>query len=214
MPAYDILGWVAAAFGMSAAIPQLIRIGRTRVSAGLSTRLWQISAGTTGAWAMHGFFVGAVQLQIPNLVCASIATGILWFIAADRKESFLRSLLLPLGLALALFGLDLLAGAVVFGLVVAVPAAFAQISQFLVMRRAADLSGISVPTLLVNVVVQALWLTWGIGVTEWAITVCASVMIILCGGNAAYYGLRRLRGTAGPVAVVDEMAPGGVEAVA
>lgn len=214
MLVFDILGWIAAGFGMSAAVPQLVRLWRTGVSAGLSVLMWQITAGTTAAWAAHAFWVGAVQMQVPNLVCASLAVAILWFIARDRGTSFLRSLWLPAVSGVLLFGLDLWLGAVVFGLVMSLPSAYAQFSQFQFMRRSPDLSGISVPTLLVMMVCQVCWVVWAFGVTERAMMVTATVMLVLCTLNVAYYLQRRLRGTAGPVAAVDEMAPGGIEAVA
>lgn len=214
MLVFDILGWIAAAFGMSAAVPQLVRLWRSRVSAGLSVLTWQIMAGTTAAWAMHAFWVGAVQMQVPNIVCAVLAVGILWFIARDRGLVFLRILLFPAVSAVLLFALDLWLGAVVFGMVMSLPSAWAQLSQFQFMRRSPDLSGVSVPTLLVMMVCQMCWVVWSFGVVEQAMMVTASVMLVLCILNVGYYTQRRLRGTAGPVAAVDEMTAGGLEAVA
>lgn len=198
---YDILGWVAAALGMSAAVPQLVRLWRTRISAGLSVLMWQLTAGTTAAWAMHAFWVGAVQMQVPNIVCSALGVAVLWFIARDRGRSFLLSLVVPAVGAVALFGLDLWLGAVVFGTVMAVPSAYAQLSQFMFMRRSADLSGVSFPTLLFLLCCQLLWVVWAFGVREQAMMVTASVMLVLCGLNVGYWLWRRARGTAGPTTV-------------
>ena len=206
MTFFDILGWVAAAFGMSGSVPQILRLRRTRTSAGLSTRMWQFSAAATFAWTMHGFLVGAVQMQVPNIVCTVLSLGILAFIVRDRGERFLPRLVLPTVLGLALFGLDLWLGPVVFGTLVALPLVFGQISQLLFMRRSADLSGVSVPTLAVNVLVQALWLTWGIGVGDAAILVCSVLMGTLCVVNLAYYGWRGARGTVGPPVLAEDLA--------
>ena len=51
MTALDILGWVAASFGMASAFPQLYRLLRTRSSAGVSLPLFQLNAAATGAFA-------------------------------------------------------------------------------------------------------------------------------------------------------------------
>lgn len=204
MPFYDILGWIAAAFGMSSALPQLVRLWRSRTSAGLSSRLWQLNTAGTTAWAMHGFHVQQVQLQVPNIICSLLYIGVLWFIVRDRAERLLPKLLLPLLLAAGLFALDLWLGPVVFGIVVAIPMLVGQVAQLRFMMRSRELSGVSVPTLLVIVLVQVLWFIWGVGVGEQAITVCALLLGTLCIANLGYYIWRWLRGTAVAPAPADE----------
>lgn len=201
---YDILGWIAASFGMASALPQLYHLWRVRTSAGLSARLWQFNAAGTMAWAMHGFYVGAVQLGVPNIVCTALFLGVLWFIVRDRGQNFLPMLVLPVALSLVLFGIDLWLGPVVFGVVVALPMVVGQVTQLQYMRSSAHLAGVSVPTLLVTVLVQVLWFTWGIGVGERAITVASTLLGTLCIANLAYYAWRSARGTAKAV-VGDEM---------
>lgn len=196
MPFLEVLGWVAATLGMAAAVPQLVRLWRSRTSAGLSMLLWQLNVGGGLAWTLHGFHVGRLQLQVPNIVCTILFTGVLWFIVADRGLRLLPRLVLPVILAAGLFGLDLWLGPVAFGIVVAVPLMFGQLAQLKYMWDARDLSGVSVPTLVVNVVMQSLWLVWGLGVGEAAITVCAALMTVLCAANLGYYAWRRMAGTA------------------
>lgn len=197
MPFFEALGWFAATLGMSAAVPQLVRLLRSRTSAGLSVLLWQLSVGGSGAWTLHGFHVGKLQLQMPNIVCTVLFTAILWLILRDRGLPLMPKLVMPIVLALGLFGLDLWLGPVAFGIVVAIPLLFGQFAQLKYMWASPTLTGVSVPTLAVNVVMQSLWLVWGIGVGEAAITVCAALMTVICSANLAYYAWRRVAGTAG-----------------
>ena len=212
MPFFEALGWFAAVLGMSASVPQLVRLWRSRTSASLSILLWQLNVGGSAAWTLHGFHVGKLQLQVPNIVCTILFTAILWLILRDRDLRLLPRLVMPVVLAAALFGLDLWLGPVVFGIVVAVPLLFGQSAQLKYMWGSPDLTGVSLPTLAVSVVMQSTWLVWGIGVGEAAITVCAGLMTAICGANLAYYAWRRLVGTAG--AVTSEIATGAVDAVA
>lgn len=191
----DILGWVAASFGMASALPQLFRLLRTRSSAGVSVSLFQLNAGATGAWAMHGIMVGVPQMQYPNLILTLSSLAVVVLVLRDRQERLFPALLVPPLLSLALFSTDLLAGALVFGFVVAAPFVVGQVAQLREMMRSLDLTGVSLPFLSVAFFVQALWLTWGILYGETSITVCASLLGSLSLVNLVYYLTRRAAGT-------------------
>ena len=193
MTALDILGWVAASFGMASALPQLIRLLRTRSSAGVSLGLFQLNAAATGAWALHGFMVGVAQMQYPNLVLSISSFAVCVLVQKDRGAPVLPALMMPPVISLALFGLDLLAGPLVFGFVVAAPFVVGQVFQLRTMHGSLDLSGVSLPFLSVALLVQALWLTWGILYGEVSITVCASLLGTLSLVNLVYFLLRRQR---------------------
>ncbi|MGO1385234.1 MAG: SemiSWEET family sugar transporter [Arachnia sp.] len=201
MTPLDILGWVAATFGMASAFPQLIRILRTRSTAGVSLSLFQLNAASTGAWAMHGFLVGVPQMQYPNLVLTVSSLAVCVLVQRDRKKSLFPALLVPPLLALALFGTDLWLGPLVFGFIVAAPFVVGQVSQLRTMRSACDISGVSLPFLGVNFFVQGLWLIWGLLYGETSIIVCASLLGSLALINLAYFLHRMAQGTV----VVDEV---------
>lgn len=191
----DILGWVAASFGMASALPQLFRLLRTRSSAGVSVSLFQLNAGATGAWAMHGVMVGVPQMQYPNLILTVSSLAVVILVLKDRKESLFPTLLVPPLISLALFGIDLWAGALVFGFVVAAPFVVGQVAQLREMIESLDLTGLSLPFLSIAFFVQALWLTWGILYGETSITVCASLLGTLSLVNLVYYLYRLSAGT-------------------
>ncbi|MDO5737377.1 MAG: PQ-loop domain-containing transporter [Propionibacteriaceae bacterium] len=195
MTALDILGWVAASFGMASALPQLLRIYRTRSSAGVSLSLFQLNAGATGAWAMHGLMVGVPQMQYPNLILTISSLAVCVLVLRDRRAPLLPALLLPPLISVALFGTDLLFGPLAFGFIVAAPFVVGQVSQLRTMLRSTDLSGVSLPFLSIAVLVQGLWLTWGILYGETSITVCATLLGTLSLANLVYFLHRVLAGT-------------------
>ncbi len=195
MTPLDILGWVAASFGMASALPQLFRLLRTRSSAGVSLSLFQLNAGATGGWALHGFMVGVPQMQYPNMVLTVSSLIVCVLVLRDRQMPMFPALLWPPVISVALFGVDLLAGALVFGFVVAAPFVVGQVSQLRTMRASTNLSGVSLPFLAVAFFVQGLWLVWGILYGETSITVCASLLGTLSLANLVYFLHRQVSGT-------------------
>lgn len=198
MSPIDLLGWFAAAVGTCSVLPQLLRLWRERTSAGISLQLWQFTVAAGLAWTVHGYMVGAPQMQIPNVLLTSSSLAVLWFVVRDRGLTLLPKLWLPVLLAAALVCLDIFAGPAVFGLVVAIPTVVGQVSQLRVMLRSDDLSGLSAPYLVVASVMQWIWFTWGVLAVEWAIIMCACILGVLATINLGYYAWRRLRGTALP----------------
>nr|WP_255422209.1 PQ-loop domain-containing transporter [Tessaracoccus sp. MC1627] len=189
----EVFGWVAAAIGVASNLPQLIRILRARTSAGVSLRLWQISAATTGAWMVHGFLVQKAQMQWPNLVMSLLALVIVVFVLRDRRQAIAPQLVLPVVLAASLTGVELVFGAMAFGFVIAVPQLFGQFSQLREMVSAPDLSGVSVGYLSIMLLVQAMWFTFGLFTSDWALIICAGAMTVVCTVNLAVYVVRHLR---------------------
>lgn len=196
MPLVAIVGWIAAAFSMSSGLPQLFRIIRTRSTEGLSVLMWQLQVAGIGGWVLYSFAVGTPQLIVPNTALFLTSVAVLRVIAKSRGLRLLPLLVWPLLLAGVLFGVHLLFGPLVFGIAVSVPLAVSQIAQLRYMMSVPDLSGVSLPYLVVAVIVQALWLTWAGLALEWAVLGCDVVMGSLCLANLVYYLVRRARGTA------------------
>lgn len=186
-------GWVAAALGLAANLPQLIRILRARTSAGVSLRLWQVGAASTTAWCVHGYLVSAPQMQLPNLFMVAAALAIVYFVQKDRRQPVLPAIALPLAIGAALSGANLLWGPLVFGLLVAVPQLFGQFAQLREMITAPDLTGVSSGYLTLFLVVQTMWFIFGIMTTDWALRVCAGAMVVTCLLNLGIYLVRRRR---------------------
>ena len=189
----EVFGWLAAAIGVAANLPQLLRILRAGTSAGVSLRLWQVGAASTASWCVHGYLVDAPQMQLPNLIMVLAALTIVYVVQRDRRRPILPALLLPLVVGAMLSGVNLLWGPLVFGLVVAVPQLYGQFAQLREMVQAPDLTGVSLGYLGVFLLVQAMWFTFGILTTDWALRVCAGAMVVVCVLNLTVYLVRRRR---------------------
>ncbi len=195
MTPIDLLGWVAAAFGMASTLPQLLRLIRVRCTDGLSLSLFQLNAAASGAWAFHGFMVRQSQLQWPNLVVLVLSVAVVLLITRDRNQSFWAKQVIPAVVVVALIGVDIGLGPVIFGILVALPYAIGVLSQLRSMHRSVSLQGVSPVYLFVLFFTEALWFIWGVLVWELAITVSAATMGTLCGASFGYWVYRHLRGT-------------------
>ena len=60
MTAADVVGWVAVCVGMVVALPQLVRLARTRKVDGLSLTSWRSILAMNIAWAAHGIRLEAL----------------------------------------------------------------------------------------------------------------------------------------------------------
>lgn len=189
----DVFGWVAAAIGLSASIPQLLRILRAGNSAGVSMRLWQITAATTSAWAVHGFIVGAPQMQWPNVIGALMAFGVLGFVLKDRGRRILPQLVLPAALCLGLVAVDLFWGAFLFGAIVVVPQLVGQLAQLRSLLTTTNPAGVSAGFLAIFVLGQSLWFVFGVTWNDWALIICAGGMVLIASVNLAVCLIRQAR---------------------
>lgn len=189
----EIFGWVAAIIGIVANIPQLTRILRARTSAGVSLLAWQFALATAGAWCVHGYLVGQQQMQWPNLIMALSALVIVVFVVRDRQLSYGKALAFPLILWAALSATNVIFGALVYGIVVAVPQLTGQSSQLRDMIKSPELTGVSGGYLAILLLVQSMWFVFGIYTTDWALITCAGAMVVLCSANLGVYLVRTSR---------------------
>lgn len=186
-----LISWVAAAIGMTTTLPQLVRILRTKATAGVSTKLWQLNLLCAFGWAFHGFLIDVPALLWPNLLVSLMQTFVLWLICANEGTSWRRTMALPVVGALALVAADVVFGSAVFGLIALFPQLTGQVSQLLVMRRATDLHGVSPAYLGLTMVGQGLWATWGLSTGDAATTFSSGPATILVACSLMYYAHRR-----------------------
>ena len=191
----EVFGWAAAALGVSSSLPQLVRILRSDTSAGVSLTLWQLVAAATTAWAVHGYVSGAPQMQIPNVLLTLASFAIVIFVARDRRLPLGRTLLMPLGVAVVLAGINVWLGPVVFGFAVVVPQLVGQFSQLRELVTAPVIEGVSGAYLAIILLVQSMWFGFGMVKPDWALIICAGLMTLSCIANLAVYLVRRLRST-------------------
>lgn len=192
MDMVGLLAWLAASVGTSTALPQLLKIWRTRVTTGVSTRLWQLSLLGAIGWTAHGWLTDQPAILWPTLAMGVMQLSILVLVRRSEARPVGPALAMPVLLGGLLVVVDVSFGAVAFGLLATVPPVLGQIAQLRVMRRAADLFGVARAYLVLNVIGQGMWFVYGLLAVEWAMRISGGVMTVLCSLTLGYYVFRRV----------------------
>lgn len=201
-----ILGWVCAVLGAVLALPQLIKLFKTRDTAGVSLLNWQLVVGSGLAWTWHGIDVGQAPVWVPNLLMGLSGLAIVWMICTHRKISLPKTLLLPAGVmvvSLLIDNFNRFLGAApdsaqatlahsVFGFVVNIPQMIGVLAQMRSIIREPDLKGFSIAYMGMLCSVQYLWLIWSLFSGESAIRVGAGAMAALTTVAIIVYVLRQI----------------------
>ena len=174
MPVIDIVGWLAAALSAALSLPQLVRLIRAGTSAGLSLLLWQCLMAAGFGWTVHGISVGRPNMWLPNLALALCAVAIIRLIARDRQVNRVQAWALPLALLATLVTIDAIWGAVAYGFATSVPQVIGAAAQLIDILRSVDITGVSPFFVTMAVVVQGVWLWWGVMAQAGAVLVSAT----------------------------------------
>ncbi|MGD7733892.1 SemiSWEET family sugar transporter [Propionibacteriaceae bacterium G57] len=170
----DVLGWAAAVAGATLSLPQLVRLIRSKVSAGLSLLMWQLLVSAGFGWTVHGLVVGRPNMWVPNFIVACCSVVIIRLIGRDRALPAWKVWVVPVAVLAALVTIDAVWGAVAYGVATSVPQVIGAFAQFVDVVREVDIRGISPFFVVAAVVVQGLWWAWGYLVPEMAVFVSAS----------------------------------------
>jgi uncharacterized protein with PQ loop repeat len=188
----EYLGWAAAVFLAAVALPQVIKLLRTRTIAGISPSAWQIVLGANLAWTAHGLFTDHPNIWVPNLFFFACSATILTLLARHGGRSLPRLFLPGVTLASVAFALDVAAGPVVFAVAAVIPSATAQLAQLREMIIAPSIQGVSMPFLMMNVANQSLWVSWALLAHERSVTIASLCIGSLMTANLVWATLRRL----------------------
>ncbi len=191
MTVIDVVGWVAAGVGSFTLLPQLVKLLRTGNSAGVSLISWQVLTSLGIGWSMHGVGLGQANMIAVNTWMVVASLLVVRAVRVDRGLGW-TVFVLPLALGVALVGVDMLFGPVVFGLTAVVPGVAGTLGQLAEIVRTPDLSGLSPVYLLLAAVTQGLWLTWGLGVGEVSTQISSSVLGTTLTLSFLWYVARRL----------------------
>ena len=186
-----LLGWAAALLASCVAIPQVLRLFRTRSTAGVSLIAWRLQLAANLAWAMHGVLTGHINIWLPNLIFGTCSVLILIQLGRDRSVSWVPLLGPSVLLALITFGLDFSIGPIAFAIAAGLPSVASQLMQLHELLIAPKITGVSVPFLALNVANQVLWLSWGLLAGEQSITLVAGTLGTLMALNLLWAYLRR-----------------------
>ena len=150
---------VGTAIGLIRALPQLVRLLRTRNSHGVSLDAAATSSLVSAAWAGYGWLTGQ-----PAVVMASGASAVMFALVAGaalrwgRRAAEMRATRVWLVVLALAWGLG---GAEGLGLVLPVGVLVANGPQLLVAWREPDLSGLSLGTWYLSVAEALAWGAYG-----------------------------------------------------
>lgn len=155
-----VLGLLGLCVGLTRALPQLVRLLRTRDVAGLSVDGCATAAVVSSFWATYGLMTGQ-----PAVVFASGTPALVFFLIAlaalryGRKVAEFRTA--PVMLAVFTV-VTVAAGAVGLGMALTVGALIANTPHLIVAFREKDLSGISPSTWALTMTDGAIWVTYSV----------------------------------------------------
>ncbi|MGC3954277.1 MAG: SemiSWEET family transporter [Propionicimonas sp.] len=162
----EVVGWLAALAAIVLGIPQVVRLVRTRSTAGLSTVAWQASLAICLGWLVHGFQIGALNMIVPNGFGALPAVAVLLLVLRERRLNPVRLFAPVAVVAAGMITVDLMLGSTWYGLVATGAAVVANAGQGVQLVRAPSIQGVAPGFLLVQLANQVLWLGWGFLVND------------------------------------------------
>lgn len=191
----EAIGWTAGVYGACIAMPQIVRVLRTRTTAGIPLLAWQSSMASNLSWTAYGVITGHANLWLPSLLLTASAAWMLIMISRDLRDSGSRSELwqaygLPIVVAAMTITVALAVGPLAFSAAVFVPAAVSQLMQLRSLLTAPDISAVSGTFLAMGVLCQVLWFSWGVLAHDLSNELVAGSLILLSGSNLACYLLR------------------------
>jgi uncharacterized protein with PQ loop repeat len=181
MPLFlNLLVVVATVLGSWMAFPQARRIARTRRVDGVSAAWIGVSLAINAWWLTYGL-VADVWALLPVSIISLLLYGVMaWFfvLAAGRAA-------VP-GLALGMFGLGmvplpflLIGGWELAGVAVGLSYGVQLLPAVVASLRTSVLSGVSSTTWIIAAVESMLWLAYGLGVGDIALTLAGLVGVVM-----------------------------------
>ena len=192
MVVVTVVGWVAVALGMSVAVPQLVRLARTRKVAGLSLTAWRSILVANIAWAAHGIRLEQFAMILSNTIGLCSTLPILFLLARQFRRNLLTLVLPSIVVAAAMITVDHVLGSAAFGAMAITVALVSNIGQSMQLVRAPHVTGVSPVFVTMAVLNQAVWIVWGLLVRDAGTIMTASTVCGLTSFNLLWYGMRRL----------------------
>jgi len=190
--AATVVGWVAVAIGMCVAVPQLVRLARTRKVDGLSLIAWRSILAMNIAWAAHGIRLGQFALILTNSMGLCSTLPILYLLARQFRRNLLVLMLPSLVVAAVMITVDHVLGSAAYGVAAITVALVSNLGQSMQLVRAPHVSGVSPLFVTLAVLNQAVWVVWGLLVKDAGTVMTASTVCGLTSFNLLWYVLRRL----------------------
>lgn len=188
----SVLGWAAAAAGISLGVPQLIRLLRTRDVHGISVPAWQALLAVNLGFGIHGIMLGQWNMILTNVFALATTVPMLVLLARELKRPLWRLMAPGVLGAGVLIGLDLAVGSAAFGLAIMIPGTIVNIGQTVALVRSHSVTGVSPLYMVMGVVNQLLWCTWAWLLPDVGTGIATSVYLATVSFNLLWWGLRKL----------------------
>jgi uncharacterized protein with PQ loop repeat len=176
----NLLVVIATVLGSWMAFPQARRIARTRRVDGVSSTWIGVSLAINGWWLAYGLVAGVWALIPVSTISLLLYGAMAWFFVGSVGRAALP------GLALGVFGLGmvplpflLLGGWELAGVAVGLSYGVQLLPAVVASLRTSALSGVSSTTWIIASVEAALWLVYGIGVGDVALTLAGLVGVVM-----------------------------------
>lgn len=191
MTPVDLLGWVATVVGTVLALPQLVRLARTRNIEGLSLVGWQTALVLNIAWTAHGISIG----QLPQILSSSLAlfttVPILVMMAHELHRSVVATMLPGIAVAAAMIGVDVFLGSAAYGIVAIFPGIAITAAQSVELVRSEHVRGVSPLSLALGFTNLTLWGAWAYLVHDSGTMIAVSTTWFVGLFNICWYTMRR-----------------------
>lgn len=191
MTAADVVGWVAVCVGMVVALPQLVRLARTRKVDGLSLTSWRSILAMNIAWAAHGIRLEALALIITNSIGLCSTLPILYLLSRQFRRRLVPLLIPSLVVAAVMITVDHILGSAAYGVAAITIALVSNLGQSMQLVRAPHVTGVSPLFVTMAVVNQSVWIVWGLLAKDPGTIMTASTVCGLASFNLLWYLLRR-----------------------
>jgi uncharacterized protein with PQ loop repeat len=176
----NVLVIVATVLGSWMAFPQARRIARTRRVDGVSATWIGVSLAINGWWLTYGLVVGVWAL-VPVSVISLLLYGVMaWFFARSVGRAALP------GFALGVFVLGMvplpflvIGGWELAGVAVGLSYGVQLMPAVVASLRTRVLAGVSSTTWIIAFVEAALWLVYGLGVNDVALTLAGVIGVVM-----------------------------------
>lgn len=176
----NLLVVVATVLGSWMAFPQARRIARTRRVDGVSSTWIGVSLAINAWWLTYGLVAGVWAL-VPVSVISLLLYGVMaWFFVLSVGRAAIA------GLALGVFGLGmvplpflLIGGWELAGVAVGLSYGVQLLPAVVASLRTSALSGVSSTTWIIASLEAVLWLAYGVGVGDAALTLAGFVGVVM-----------------------------------
>ncbi len=176
----NLLVVAATVLGSWMAFPQARRIARTRRVDGVSSAWIGVSLAINGWWLVYGLVVGVWALVPVSAISLLLYGTMAWFFVSSVGRPALPGLVLGVfGLGMVPLPFLLIGGWELAGVAVGLSYGVQLLPAVVASLRTSALSGVSSTTWIIASAEAALWLVYGLGVDDLALTLAGLVGVVM-----------------------------------